>query len=515
MRYNLFKGNKMNFFQELFASLFGGNNPEAEKQRLLKMIAKDLSKTKPRFYKVSSHQIEPSFAKFFYEIYKIISPAQIMFQNTTPAALKNAVTNYYLTDRQHELLEQFTEANIETLSRTVPTPQLKKQMSALLKEFEDGFTTTRESVNQTYNKLFAFKNFCLFDFYFMLHKFDSSLRERNFNMIPRFVPINGTYIAEDLKNFLEIAYAVPFDEDWSEMIQVLKAFKGVEPITLNSWKKICARLKTLQSSGVLEMMVQVITEEPTYKEKINYPDEKIIEGFISSIKKQVNEKLDQLKKTETTSKVESILDQLFNERNIDRLPNYNEHTSEQFERKSLGKYIYSEPLCYLNKFIHNYIDTDLRTLSDLLIIRGKWAEQGLSSQMSNAFNNLLELKPKIHDFDTKLSEENEIGRKMKTLLPRSEHDKMKDKNIIAILIRDINSEAAEFLTEATTSLIDYAKCLKLVLEDSVKSRPELLVNWTEINKFAEHDIRNMGITAYKKIYMFVQLLQAFPIVDED
>lgn len=505
----------MGFLQDFFSSLFGGNNPEAEKQRLLKMIAKDLTKTKPRFYKPSSHQVEPSFAKFFYEIYKIISPSQVMFQNTSPAALKNAVTNYYLTDRQHELLEQFTESNIETLSRTTPTPQLTKQMTVLIKEFEDDFTATRESINQTYNKLVAFKNFCSFDFYFLLHKFDSSIRERNFNMIPRFVPINGSYIAEDLKNFLEIAYAVPFDEDWTEMIQVLKAYKGVEPITLSNWKKVCSRLKMLQANRVLEMMVQVITEEPTYKEKIAYPDEKILDSFLSTIKKQVNEKLDQLKRNETSTKVESLLDQLFNERNIDRLPNYNESTSEQFERRNLGSYIYSEPLCYLNKFIHNYIDTDLRTLSDLLIIRGKWAEPSLSTQMSNSFNNLLEMKTHIVEFDKKLSEDNEIGRKMKTLLPRSEHDKMKDKNIIAILIRDINSEAAEFLTEAQQSLISYAKCLKSLLEDSVKSRPELLVNWAEINKFAEHDIRNMGITAYKKIYMFVQLLQAFPIIDED
>lgn len=505
----------MGFLQDFFSSLFSGNNPEAEKQRLLRMISKDLSKTKPRFYKVSSHQVEPTFAKFFYEIYKIISPAQVMFQSTSPAALKNAVTNYYLTERQHELLEQFNEANIETLSRTVPAAQLKKQMTGLLQEFEDGFAATRDSINQTYNKLSAFKNFCSFDFYFLLHKFDSSIRERNFNMIPRFVPINGTYIIEDLKNFIETAWAVPFDEDWSEMIQVLKAYKGVEPVSLSNWKKICARLKMIQQNRVLEMMVQVIAEEPTYREKISFSNEKILDSFLSTVKKQVNEKLDQLKKTETTSKVESILDQVFNERKIERLPNYNESTSEQFERRNLGSYIYSEPLCYLNKFLHNYVDTDLRTLSDLLIIRGKWSEPQLSTEMSNAFNTLLEMKSQLSEFDRKLSEDNEIGRKMKTLLPRSEHDKMKDKNIIAILIRDINSEAGEFLMEATQSLIAYAKNLKLLLEDSVKSRPELLINWAEINKFAEHDIRNMGITAYKKLYLFVQLLQAFPIVEED
>ena len=46
-----------NFFTKLFESLFGSNDPEVEKKRRLKSIAKDLSKSKYHFYKASSDEI--------------------------------------------------------------------------------------------------------------------------------------------------------------------------------------------------------------------------------------------------------------------------------------------------------------------------------------------------------------------------------------------------------------------------------------------------------------------------
>ena len=82
----------LSFFFFFFGSLFSGNDPEAEKKRLLKSIAKNLSHTGYKFYKAASDQILPGFGKFFYDMYKIISPAQLFFQNQpNPAFYKNMV----------------------------------------------------------------------------------------------------------------------------------------------------------------------------------------------------------------------------------------------------------------------------------------------------------------------------------------------------------------------------------------------------------------------------------------
>ena len=44
---------KGNFFTKLFSSLFSSNDPEANKKKKLKAIAKDLSKTKYHFTYIS------------------------------------------------------------------------------------------------------------------------------------------------------------------------------------------------------------------------------------------------------------------------------------------------------------------------------------------------------------------------------------------------------------------------------------------------------------------------------
>ena len=75
-------GEKQSFFQSLFANLFKSSNPEAEKKRRLKAIAKAFSKTKyHNFYKPSTIEVLAPFAKLFYDIYKLISPAQIQFKS--------------------------------------------------------------------------------------------------------------------------------------------------------------------------------------------------------------------------------------------------------------------------------------------------------------------------------------------------------------------------------------------------------------------------------------------------
>ena len=117
------KGNKKNtskqaepqgFFQSLFSSLFGSNSPEAELKKRMKYIAKDFNKTKfHSYYKTATFEATPAFAKLFYDIYKLISPAQLLFHaNPNLNAFKHQIINYSLTDHQMDLLGHFDEKKI-------------------------------------------------------------------------------------------------------------------------------------------------------------------------------------------------------------------------------------------------------------------------------------------------------------------------------------------------------------------------------------------------------------------
>jgi len=51
--------------------------------------------------------------------------------------------------------------------------------------------------------------------------------------------------------------------------------------------------------------------------------------------------------------------------------------------------------------------------------------------------------------------------------------------------------------------------VKALLEDYEKQRPELIINWKELEHFADNPILEDGKNLYKQIYLFVSLMQLY------
>ena len=98
-------GGTEGFFQKLFSILFHGSDPEKEKNRLLKEIAKTLKKHRLKYYNPKSEEALPGMGKFFYELYKIISPAQVLLENAgSSGALRSLIIDAYMSDEQKSII---------------------------------------------------------------------------------------------------------------------------------------------------------------------------------------------------------------------------------------------------------------------------------------------------------------------------------------------------------------------------------------------------------------------------
>ena len=495
-----------NFFTKLFSSLFSSNDPEAKKKKKLKSIAKDLSKSKYHFYK--NEEVLPSLPKLFYEIYKAVAPAQAMFNAVeNPNTFKYMVVNYSLTEEQHSFSENLSKEAIETRAQSVPVEQLTEQVKNELSKFLGSFDSERiNAIEATYRKVMAFKAFCTFDFYFLLKKFDSTLREKDFNTIPRFDKINAEYITEDLKDFVCVASPVTSIADWSDMMKLFKDSKGQEPINPGMWGKIVTRLRSILSARTFDMMLKLMTKNPDFFLDFEQKDEPIVDAYLEKIRKETESTLSNLVQAQKTSKIDSLLNQIFGTTEVVRLRYYTDAASAPYEKRNLGKFLYAGPLNYYKAFLLDYIKKDLREFADLILIRGTWTSNSLSAPMSNAYNSLLESVELITTFDDKIAEEGEIGIKLKTHLPRAERDR-EARNIINTIMKDLNEQAKVFCIDATRNLVTIAKTIKSVMEDYAKPKGEMILNWKELDKFAEHPIKQLGVDVYKHIYLFVTLMQ--------
>ncbi|MCR4789771.1 MAG: hypothetical protein K5839_01690 [Treponemataceae bacterium] len=233
------------FFQKFFSRLFKSSDPEAEKKRQLKNIAKDLSKCKYKFLKTNSNEVTGQLAKYFYDIYKAIAPAQAIIRNiTNPNALKNAVILFVMEGKQQELYDKLSEEYILAQAEKVPFNELEEEIKRNLATLSSEFDSDKiAKINDIYIKMEAFKTFCNFDYFFLLKKFDSSLRESSFNSVPKFENIRGEYIIEDLKDFLDIVNTMPLEGNWQLVMKIFKEYRGVEPIAGRTWNTILSRLK--------------------------------------------------------------------------------------------------------------------------------------------------------------------------------------------------------------------------------------------------------------------------------
>ena len=502
---------KESFFQALISSLFKSSNPEAEKKRKLKNLAKTISKTKYHaYYRPASGEMLAPFGKLIFDLYKAVSSAQTYFRNTqNPAIFKRQIINYILSENQLTLLDELDEQKILELAKTVPFSKLQQDVEHKLQVFTNEFNETRAAKADNLEKAFSiFQDFCEFDFYMILKKFDSSYQEFSFNSLPRLDKVNGEYILDDLKDFLAVAYSITDESvEWNQLFEMLKETQSRELVSLGNWKKIIAKIKNIQSSKTLDLVIQHISADFAYETNVSYHHASIIEPYIEKMENDTRNLMAKIEAEQKESKASSICMQIFGTANPQSLKYYVAEFNPPLEKKDLSLLEYTEPLNYMKTFLVEFVKKAIREYYDVVVIRGQW-DATLSAPMSNAYQELLKLSDEITDFDEMMAEEGSMGIKVKTLLPKTAHNAGAE-NIINRVVSDANEMARGYIIQGTQALIIIGKTVKQLLEDYVLPKPILVQNWKELEKYIDAPMKEFSVDIYKKIYLFVQLMQTY------
>lgn len=498
------------FLEKLLSFFTGGTDSESEKRRQLKQIARDISKNKYKFYKVRGEEVQPIFAKLFYDIYKILSPAQVFLQNADKSnQLKQIVIETFLDKPMLELQERLSEESIKDRAKDTTIKELAQQLNNDLTNFMAGFDGERSSsIDRCYNQILTFVQLVNFDYFFLLKKFDTNISERNFTYKPQFAAIRGEYISDDIKDFLEVLYAIDFEQDWKQAFSALKAYKGVEVVAIDQWNKLVSVFRDLKRSGIFELMVRHIDKNPSWLPKTQVPKEYILDAFLQKTKTQVEVLIQQLVQERRNAKIDELAKLIFGTSAVSRLKNYTEKANVAFQKKMLGGYIHTQGLNYLKAFLLDYFKKDIREVCDLLLVRGQWSTNIMSQQLSEGYHELMGISEKLISFDDSLAEDSDMGGRLRIAMAKAERDKEQVK-YVRTLLKGINDEALKFINLSAQNLIVVGKNLKQVLEDYQQTPHELIINWKDIENSSEKPIDQRITEVYKVIYYFIQLMQFF------
>ncbi len=505
-------GAKSGFFDNLFSFLVRASDPDKDKKRQLKDIYKMLKKHKYKFYKPKQDEAMAALAKLFYEVYSIVGPAKILLDHAElSVVLKTIIIENSLNENQLEVRASFEDSEIREAVKQSDgnVKQVTEGLKSNLVNFFALFDSNRvKEINASFNLMAIFLDFISFDFYFFLRKFDSRFPENDFLYNPRFEDINGEYIVEDLKDFLVLIPFLDLDAPWDDLFNVLASYKGTEILNRTEWQKMLRKLRDIRNSKILELMIKAIDQDPTFTYRVQRPNNRIVEDYLTKLKSQVELSIQKILKEQRTSKIDNLADKIFGTHAISRMKYYTEKENLAFAKKMLGGYIYIAPMNYLKAFLVDFCKKDIREISDILLIRGKWTTNISSQQLSDAFYGLMATADKLIAFDESLSEEGERGSEISKLLKRRDADKS-NVSMLRKQLKDINEDALRLINTTGAHLVAIAKSFKLAYEDYQRKPHELLTNWKEIESLFEGGVVPRMSDIYRKCYYFVQLLQFY------
>ncbi|WP_455381189.1 DUF5312 family protein [Salinispira pacifica] len=499
------------FFERILLFFMGGGDPEREKRRLLKQIAKSLKKQRFKFYRSKGEEALPALARFFFDIYKVVGPARNLLANAADSsALKSITVENFLTADQKSVREQFEESAIRERAATVPAKELAGQLKeSMVRFFSDFDSQTVKRINSVYSSLVDFVGFVNFDYYFVLRKFDSSLQEGNFTGNPKFETISVEYVIDDLKDFLEVSFPIDRETNWEEVFDLLHLYRGIEVVPRAPWKKMLSTLDDVRKSGVLNLIVQHASKDPFYKPNVSVTNERIVEPYLNKIKTQTEVVLQKILNERRNQKIEQLVKTVFGTTAVARTKNYTEKANVVFAKRMVAGFTRTEPANYLKAFLLDFFKKDIRELHDLLIVRGNWSTAILSQQFSEAFHQTMAIADNIVKFDDSLADEGELGMKLRKAMGRIVDRDPASNKLLRTQLDEVNRMAQQMINEAAQNLIVIAKNLKSILDDHEKQEHELLLNWKELESMSEEPMKNRIVVVYKKIYFFVQLMQIY------
>ena len=190
------------------------------------------------------------------------------------------------------------------------------------------------------------------------------------------------------------------------------------------------------------------------------------------------------------------------------MKNYNEQKNAIFKKKMMGGFIHTTPLNYVKAFLIDYNKKTIRDVVDLLIVKGKWTTNILSQQLSDSFQQLVEITDNLLVFDESLADDTTEGTKLKNMAIRADRDK-KSARVLRQVLKETNDMAKKIMYDAAQALIILAKNLKALLDDYSKQPHELIINWKEIDTHTDNTIKERIINIYKNIYYFIKLMQIY------
>ena len=490
-------------------SLFSNDGLTDDKQNMLKVIAKELSQSKyVKFFRVKTEETDPSFSAFLFSVYKMIYPIMEFYRDEKKLVkLKSLIVESCIDINIQDTIKRLEIANLDAKAKTMSPEDLIVSIQKDVEIFVHQFDTERiATVNRRYELAGILGRFVRFNFAGFFKKFDPHFVDGSFVVEPKFPAIKTILIIDQIGDFLSVILPLKPEEDWESLLNLIKRCEGQELVNHEQFTHMIKKIREVHASKILELMVQYVLRNPVWQYRSTVIRETIGEEWLESKRAEAFGYISRINNAKKNSQIRALTSQIFETTDLVRLENYTVQNSESYRRRDLEYFLYAEGVNYLKAFLDDFIDKEIKDLCDILLIRGQWTNNQMSKEMSEALHEILEMVKQIADLEVVLSENGTDGSRLHAAMLRVDRDPTQARTINTIVGKN-NDNALEIINGTVQSLIVIGKHLKNFVEDVQKKRPELLINWREVNLSSKEPIAQRMVSDFKKINYFVQLMR--------
>ena len=451
-------------------------------QKELRSMNRRLDSLGYKYYSFSSKKVKKTFAAFLYEVYATIAPLREFFlANNDNEFYKKMLIQYSLTDDQKFALEYLQPERImqDVMSISVKTVAETCQKNFAI--FKDDFSTgSSVIINDTYENVLLLKQLCILDYYSCIKQFCPIMVENDFTTKWRFRNVAKNYVADFIVDFLNAASMIANVENWKYVFEFISSIPGWKAFDMERFHRMTALFSAMSEKKVFQNLACLMRDNPSFILRLPNEPRDIVRAFMEDVYQRFKITLQDIVRERKMSRFNELLSSVFRYDELKPLKFYSPEASRPYEVRGAVGFNSCNTAMYLNSFFEKYLKGNIVNLMDIFKVGARSYSPSFVAETSTKFQDLVDSKNDLLEFDQHLNSNFSEGYRLKSLLDNSHSD---DKIIFKLnaAIGDINMQVTEIISSALDTINDLSEIFNKMLDDKANNG-NLVSNWKELEQ---------------------------------
>ena len=473
------------FIKDLFA-----HSPDQKKNRALKKIARKLGHLNPPVVNEKTGGIHPKFAYLLLNTVRPLIGIISTFKEELEVRKGQGFVKYIIEKKMDKkiVLEMSvfdSEESILNLSKESEMTEGKMiiQLNELIKNYSAYLSSqVKQNLNTCYSDVYKLIHLRNFDFLNFFREFDPSYEV---NKSPNLVRFRSKEIEIFIQDFMlldKVFGSIGIGRSFVENVFDYAMFvnRDIEKGKLN---QVLKNITFLNTNKIFLNLINLGKKNFDYRSTFTTNSVIDFNHLMQSFLKKARDQISSMYKKKKQIHSKELSGKLFSGVNPPVLSFYNLEQNNFLQGQSNGKaslkYVYEVNLMY-GFLLARYVE-EVKPLVDMIVVKGDFNQEETRKSSNDAFFQLNDLMTSIGEFDEKMSDEGEFGRRLQRLASSYKPEDGQYHNILKEFTGEIDEVAKEIVKSSLAAFKVIFILLKNVIETHEQQSRQCLRN---ISNFA-------------------------------